>query len=213
MIIIMDSLQWKKPLGIEIRKIFLAELAGLPRSEPAFNVIFVHPNKKIKLLTQIRNLVYVFTLDQQSSGSRILREDFSPETLAKIQTDTSFFLSTEKDEYARGQQVMYLFGDTEENLLRHLQQNRQGLREYFNTIERKRLIENLSKTKSTEGISSVLKKDLGSVIDIPFGYKVADKTKNFIWLRQIETEEDNSIFITWKPYESEYQLLPDSLLA
>lgn len=212
MIIIMDSLQWKTPLGQEVRKIFLAELPGLPRSEPAFNVTFVHPNKKIRLLTQVRNLVYVFTLDQQTAGSKILREDFSETTLAKIKNDTSFFLSTEKDEYSRGQQVMYLFGDTNENLTHHLQLNRNRLREFFNTFERQRAIDNLAKTKSTEGLANLLRQEQQIEMAVPFGYKLADKSEDFVWLRQIETEEDNNIFIVWKAYESEYQLLPDSLL-
>jgi hypothetical protein len=47
---------------------------------------------------------------------------------------------------------------------------------------------------------------------LPFGYKLADKTADFIWFRKIESQVDSDIFISWKPYESEYQLLPDSII-
>ena len=89
-ILIMDSVQWKGELGSELRKIFRKEVPGLPQKEPMFNLIWVHPSR-LKLLTQIRNLVYVFTLDQESTGSKILRRDFTPETLEKIKSDTSFY--------------------------------------------------------------------------------------------------------------------------
>ena len=111
-----------------------------------FNVIWVHPSR-MRLLTQIRNLVYVFTLDQQTAGSKALRRDFTPETLERIKSDTGFYRFTRKDEYAKGQDVMYLFGDTQENLIRHLQLNRQNIIDYFNDVERQRLEANMFRTK------------------------------------------------------------------
>jgi len=211
-ILIMDSVQWKGELGSELRKIFRKEVPGLPQKEPMFNLIWVHPSR-LKLLTQIRNLVYVFTLDQQSMGSKILRRDFTPETLGRIKSDTSFFRFTRQNEYAKGQEVMYLFGDTEENLIHHLRRADEQIVNHFNAVERKRLEANLYGTKSTVGVASFLKKEHGIELRVPVGYLLADKQHDFIWLRQIEAEKDKDIFITWKPYESEYQLLPDSVLA
>lgn len=211
-ILIMDSVQWKGELGSELRKIFRKEVPGLPQKEPMFNLIWVHPSR-LKLLTQIRNLVYVFTLDQESMGSKILRRDFTPETLGRIKSDTSFFRFTRQNEYAKGQEVMYLFGDTEENLIHHLRRADEQIVNHFNGVERKRLEANLYGTKSTEGVASFLKKEHGIELRVPVGYLLADKQQDFIWLRQIEAEKDKDIFITWKPYESEYQLLPDSVLA
>ena len=211
-IIIMDSLQWKGELGSAVRKIFRAEVPGLPQAEPMFNVIWAHPSR-LKLLTQIRNLVYVFTLDKNSSGSRSLRRQFTPETIEKIKSDTSFFTSTRQDEYSLGQEVMYLFGDTEQNLIRHLESSSQEIIEYFNNVERRRLTENLIGIRSTEGVTSFLRQEQGIELHVPIGYKLADKQDDFVWLRQIEANRDKDIFITWKPYESEYQLLPDSIIA
>ena len=137
-ILVMDSVQWKGELGAEVRKIFRAVVPGLPQEEPMFNLIWVHP-ARLKLLTQIRNLVYVFTLDQTTAGSKALRRDFTPETLEKIKTDTSFYRFSRKDEYAKGQEVLYLFGDTEENLMLHLRKDGQNIIDHFNELERSRL--------------------------------------------------------------------------
>jgi hypothetical protein len=210
-IIIMDSLQWKGELGSAIRNIFRAEVPGLPQPEPMFNVIWAHPSR-LRLLTQIRNLVYVFTLDQNSPGSMSLRRQFTPETIAKIEQDTSFYRVTKEDEYSLGQQVMYLFGDTQENLINHLEREGQDIIDYFNTVERDRLTGNLMRTKGTLGLTSFLRNEQGIELRVPLGYKLADKQHDFVWMRQIEVNQDRDIIIAWKPYQRESQLLPDSIL-
>src|SRR5688572_23939453 len=78
-LLIVDSLQWKDSLGSELRKIFHAEVPGLPQDEPMFTVIRAHPERNMRLLTTLRNLVYVFTLDQNTRGSRRLKETISKE--------------------------------------------------------------------------------------------------------------------------------------
>ena len=213
MILFLDSIQWKGTLGTELRKVFSAEVPGLPRPEPMFNLKWVHPNKKIHFLTEIRNLIFVFTLDQNTRGSKIMKESFSPETLARIKSDSSFFIYTEKDEYSKGQEVMYLYGDTEQNLIHHLHQNKQRIIDFFNTAEKKRLESAIFKTKTTKSITDFLQKEQQCELRVPFGFKLADKQKDFAWLRAMEPEVDKDIFISWKRYESEYQLLPDSIIA
>lgn len=212
-VLIVDSIQWKGKLGSELKKIFRAEVPGLPQDEPMFKVIWVHPERNLRLLTNLRNLVYVFTLDQNTRGSKILKEGISPETVSRIQQDTSFYLSTIRDEYAKGQEVMYLFGDTEENLIRHLKKDGKKIIDHFNKLEKERLARNLFNNKSTEGVSAFLRREQKVEISIPVGYKLADKRDDFVWLRQINPDTDKDIFITWKPYESEYQFLPDSIIA
>lgn len=212
LLIIMDSVQWRGELGDEVRKVFAAEVPGLPQSEPMFNILWVHPSKGLSMLNQMRNLLYVFTLDQKTQGSVLLRRQFSPETLAKISSDTTFYLSTDQDEFSKGQQVMYLFGDTEQNLTNRLINQRQSLIDYFNRSERRRMYADLFKTKGTKGLTEFLSKEQKVEIHVPVGYRLADKQNDFVWLRSITAQTDKDIVISWKPYESEYQLLPDSVI-
>lgn len=213
MILILDSIQWRGELGSTLRSIFREEVKGLPREESMFDVTWVYPRKGTSLLTQIRNLVFVFTLDQNTAGSKIMKEGFSEETLKRIESDTSFYFYTVKDEYSQGQDVMYLFSNTQENLIKHLKRDKSQLQAFFNNIERQRIQSHLTKTSSTKGVTDFLKKEQDCEIRIPFGYKIADKTKDFVWLRQMDAQVDKDIFITWKKYESEFQLLPDSIVA
>ncbi len=212
-VLIVDSLQWKGKLGTELKKIFLAEVPALPQDEPMFTLIRAHPEKNLKLLTQLKNVVYVFTLDSRTKGSKILTRQISPETIKRIQSDTSFYLSTIKNEYAKGQEVMYLFGNTEDDLIKQLQKNGKKIIAHFNNIEKVRLGTTLFNSKTTKGVAAFLRREQNIEIKIPVGYKLADRQSDFVWLRQIDPDKDKDIFITWKPYESEYQLLPDSIIA
>lgn len=212
-VIVIDSAQWKGDVGKALRDVLSKDVEGLPREEPLFNLIDVHPGSSIGLLNQIRNLMYVFSLDQNTAGGRRIIQSFTPETIEQIKSDTSFYIYTEKDVNARGQEVIYLFGQTEELLLKHIKQNGQSLADYLNNVERQRLENNLFKTKTTENINQFMEKELGCAMSIPYGYKVADKQKDFVWFRQMEVDVDKDVWLTWKPYESEYQMLPDSLVS
>ncbi len=212
-LIVIDSMQWKGEVGSALRKVLGSDVPGLPREEPLFNIINVHPSGDLGLLMQLRNLMYVFSLDQDTKGAKRLIQGFTPETIQQIEADTSYYIYTEKDLNARNQEVIYLFSQTEELLVKHILNNSQSLRDYLNDIERKRLEEKLLKTKTAENISNFLIEEQQCALNIPYGYKVADKRDDFIWFRQIELEADKDVFIAWKPYESEYQLLPDSLIA
>lgn len=213
MLIILDSVQWRSELGSTLRSTFREEIQGLPREEMMFNVTWVYPRRGYTLLTQVRNLVVVFTLDQKSVGSRIMRESFTEETLQRIKSDTSFYVYTAKDEYSRGQEVMYLFGATQESLIKHINRDKEKIQAFFNSAEKSRLQNSLLKTTSTKGVTEFLRKEQDCELRVPFGFKLANKTSDFVWLRQMDAQVDKDVFIAWKKYESEYQLLPDSLIA
>lgn len=213
LVIIMDSLQWKGPVANELNNIFSGETEGLPRPQPMFDVKWVHPSTKIGLIKQVRNLVMVFTLDQQTQGTKLLLKDFAPETIQKIQNDSSFYMSTIEDEYSKGQMVMYLFGRNSQELAHHLQEHETQITDFFKDQERKRLVAELEKPHSTRKITDGLRKQQHCSLYLTAGYKLADEEKGFVWYRQVETETDQSVFIAWKPYESQYQLQPDSLVA
>ncbi|HLT81174.1 MAG TPA: DUF4837 family protein [Cyclobacteriaceae bacterium] len=212
-LLVIDSVQWRGPLGETIREVFMADVPGLPHDEKYFNLIPVHPSGRIELLTHMRNMIYVFTLDENSQGSRRIMQGFSPESLENIREDTTFFHTTARDVHSRGQVVMYLFGVNEQQLAQHIKTNAASLVAFFNNAERERLQQTIARTRTTRPLTEFLEKEYGVSLRFPHGYVVADQQPDFVWLRKIEQEIDKDVFVAFKPYESEYQLLPDSLVA
>ena len=110
--VIMDSTQRKGLIGNILDSILSAEMPGLPREEPIFRVHWVDARKLNYILKERRNLIYVLTLDKQSTGSGIIRKLFTPESIIQIQNNDAQFMSTVSNVAARGQEVAFLFGRT-----------------------------------------------------------------------------------------------------
>lgn len=213
MYLVMDSTQWYGPLGNTIDSLFRIEMAGLPRTESIFRMRWIDPRKLNFVLEQRRNLIFAVTLDSRSTGSNILKRNFTPESLQKIKTDPSAFVLTMPDVYAKGQEVMYLFGNTEKELLNNIRTKGQHLIDHFNRKEKERLSLSLYKSGQITGVSDWLQTNMECDIKIPFGYKLVINNMEFLWMRQINPADDKNIFIASVPYHSQDQFQKENLIA
>ena len=210
--VIMDSLQWRSPLGKTLDSIFSADMQGLPREESIFKFRWINPRKLNYVLKQSRNLIFVMTLDQHSEGSTIVRKLFTPESIEKIKAKPTDYVATTQNIFAKGQEVMYLYGTTQETLLQNIRANATRLVEYFNQKERERILKALFKAGQVTGVSDILVKEFNCNLKAPFGYKMADRKPDFMWLRQINPRDDKDIFIARKPYTSQEDFRKENLI-
>ncbi|MFT6868426.1 MAG: hypothetical protein ACJA08_003280, partial [Cyclobacteriaceae bacterium] len=117
MIMVIDTGMWGRPVGEELQNIYKGFLIGMPQDEAKFNVHNVNPIELNSTLKTAVNMVFVMALDNESSQGRELRKYFSDSSLKLIRDDTSIFMTVRKDEFAKGQIVLYLFSKTEDQLL------------------------------------------------------------------------------------------------
>ena len=212
MYLVMDSLQWKGQLGATLDSTFNAEMKGLPRTEYTYNMHWIDPRKLNFILKQRRNLIFATTLDKRTYGAAIIKKIFTPDFLEKIKSDPTLYVSTSKNVFAKGQEVMYLFGNNEKELIANIRKNRQQLIDYFDKTERDRLTKSLLKSGQLKGLSDWMKKNMKADLQIPFGYKLVINEKDFVWVRQINPKDDKDIFIARKKYLSPDQFKKDSLI-
>ena len=210
--LVMDSLQWKGPLGALMDSIFNAEMRGLPRPEYIYNMRWIEPRKLNSLLKQQKNLIFATTLNQRSLGATIIKKIFTPDFVLKIKSDSSLYVNTSKNVFAKGQEVMYLFGNNEEELMANIRKNSRQLVDYFDKAEREHLTKSLFKSGQLKGLSDWINKNMKADLRIPFGYKLVINEKDFLWVRQINPRDDKDIFIARKKYSSQNQFTRDSLI-
>ena len=201
-ILVMDSTQWRGPLGTEIRKTFSEPMPGLPQAEPFFELKHVAPRFLNGVLKSAKNMIFVTTLDNNTRAGKIMKSYYTKESLEKISADESLFYFTRKDNYARGQEILYLFGKDNESLISKLRENKELLRRHFEDIESKRLQTELFKVEERD-LKEVLKDRHNFKMKIPYGYELAQDKGNFIWLRQLDLEIDKTIFIYYEPYTNQ----------
>jgi hypothetical protein len=212
MYLVMDSAQWRGPLGDVLDSIFNQQMMGLPRKESIFRARWIDPRKLNFVLKQGRNIVFVMTLDQKSLGARQIRSFFTPESIEKIKSDPTTFNRATKNVYAKGQEVMYLFGETENELIQNLRKSGSRLVDHFNKAERDRLTTSLFKSGRVKGVTEILQKNFKCEMKVPFGYQLVMDEKDFLWVRQINPKDDKDIFISRKRYISQEQFRADSLI-
>ncbi|WP_425390183.1 DUF4837 family protein [Ekhidna sp.] len=200
-ILVVDSTQWVDSVGLgaELRKTFLAPMLGLPQDESLFNVSKVSPQRLNSVLKKAKNLVFVMTLDSKTPDSRVLQKYFTDQSLNQIKRDTSIFYRSQRDLFAKGQTVMFLFSSTEEQLAKKINYNRSQIREFFEASARETIKDKIFNSPKKQ-LAQRIKENHNVELTIPYGWEKARDLKNFVWLRKMDAETEQSIFIYYEPY-------------
>ena len=214
-ILVIDSVKWAGPVGDELKEIFESDIPGMIRSEAKFKVNTVDPRAMNRMLRMSTNLIYVTTFDDKGSASQAINAQFSKESKEKAMNDSNIYSLRIEDEYAIGQEVLYLFGNTEDQLIENLKKNGGRLQNLFEVRERGRLEKAiLARKNSAAAVEG--KKNLGIEINVPASYQIAKSEDDFLWVRQITpntNRADISLFFYETDYTSEEQTFPANILA
>ena len=214
-LLIMDSASWQGELGDELRQTFLKAMPGLPQPEPYFSVRYVDPFKLNKVLRNAKNMLFVTTLDNQSMAGRKMRSYFTDASIKRIQSDPNLFQFSKKNQFARGQQVLFLFGTSDDALIQNLRDNRKDVRNHFHQVEINRLQKNLYRANERRTINKTLLEDEGFYVRVPYGYEVVPldhDPENFTWIRNLGDDVDKSIVVASERYTSEDAFTPEGIL-
>lgn len=212
-ILAIDSAKWEGPLGQALKDVFQADVQGLIRDERMFDIRKVDPRAMTRILKMATNIVYVTTFDDKSGASQKINALFTKEAKEKAAADPSLYMLRSADEFALGQELIYLFGNNEEELIENLRKNKFRLQNLFQVRERDRLQKALLARKSSE--AKVAGESLGLSINVPASYQIAKAEKDFLWLRQPTVRSDRpdiSLFFYETDYTSEDQVFPNAVL-
>lgn len=198
---VMDTSQWNGPLGEALRDIFSDYVPGLPQDEPYFKLRNINPLKMNNILKTGKSMIFVSTLDNQNAQSRAMQNYFTSSSLEKILKDTAIYRLPQKDQFARGQEILHLFGQTEAQLIAHLKRDKDLLRSYFSNIENQRISKPLFKIREKQ-IEKTIRDTHDFEIQVPYGYDLAKNQRDFVWLRLLDPEFEKNIFVYYRPFTS-----------
>ncbi len=202
MLIVMDSTKFKGKVGRLLVDIYGSYIYGLPQPEPEFDLIYIKPRKFNSILKYAKNIVIVFSLEGNSLDSKILRKEFNEESLNRIKVDSSLFMFTKKNQYANGQNILYLFSKNDDDLYNKINQNKDIILKSFKMASLSRTSKKIF-SKQEKNISKQIFDDFDINIKVPFGYDLASKKNSFIWLRQLEIDYEKNIFIYFEDYTND----------
>jgi hypothetical protein len=218
-IVVMDTAQWSGEVGEALRSVYSAELPGTLRGERMFSLRKAHATQLNNVLKQHKNLVFVVSMERNSAATQRLKSFFPPEGLQQIAKDSSLFYQLAPNQFAVGQMVVFLFGQTDKQLANHLRINRRKLQDIFAETERQRITNGLSKLRAKDNLEDKIAKTHNIQLLLPRGFEFVkeeispDKKTGFLWVRMPDAEVDKSLILAYKPYDSEKQFSKDSLIA
>ena len=199
-ILVADSIQWTDSvLGDELKKTFKSPMLGLPQDEPLFNVSKVSPRRLNSVLKSAKNMVFVMTLDSKTADSRVLQRFFTDQSLNQIKRDTAIFMRLQRDLFARDQTVLFLFSSSTELLAQKINYNRSRIREVFEASARETIKSKLFKSAKKQ-LAKRIEEDHSLGLTIPYGWEKARDLKNFFWLRLMDAQTEQSLFVYYEPY-------------
>lgn len=190
------------PVGQILDSLLTAELEVTPRDETIFNIKFVEPDQINRSHKSMRNLIVAFTFNDLSQDAGKVKSLITTASLEKLKTDTSMFVTTQAETWARDQDVMYLFSNSPQQLAKKILQNSKRITSFFNEKEKERLRKGIIKSNANKALAENIRKKSGFSIKIPFGYQLADQREDFLWLRQINPMDDKDIWIARKKFNS-----------
>lgn len=193
-ILVMDSAQWEGPLGDAMKEIYQQYMKVLNQDEYEFSLNKVNPRKLNSVFRNAKNLIFLMTLDSKTLESQTIRNNFTDKSLKMIQKDSSIYYSVRRDEFAKGQIVLYLFGQNEELLLKHIRDNREGLKDLYATAVTERVKESVLAKTQKQKIKAITE-DHGYEVQVPFGWDIANSEDDFLWLRKLEAQTEQNVFI------------------
>jgi hypothetical protein len=114
-----------------------------------------------------------------------------------------------KNQWRNQQQVVYVAGATEADLIQALNNAGEDLRYHFNTITRERVTIDMFDKGRQQDIEETIMDKHGFAVNVQHDYFTAIDTTNFIWLRRVLTDTWRSMFIYYIEDADPSRLTPE----
>lgn len=170
--IFIDENLWNGEIGDSIRKKFAAPVDGFSQEEPIFN-LNQYPTRILEGIAQkSRNIVVV----QKGNNNNFVHET---------------------DKFARPQQVFFISGKNNEEILKILEEKST---EIIKQIKASEIIENQARLKKSLISDKNVRDRFGISLQIGYGYKYDMLKDKFLWIRKEFSSGYNSILVYEVPF-------------
>ena len=190
LVVVVSSEAWNAQPGIDIRNVLAQPHLSLPQEEPLFDLINIPHAAFGDIFRTSRNLLIVNIRSTIDSSAVILRRNVHAHTQALVTIDAKNF-----NEFSK------LF-----------EQNAERIAGFFIRMERERMQLNYERYH-VKSVSNVSEELFNLKIHVPPGFKVAEQSDDFMWIRFETPEISQGILIYSYPYSDEKTFTPEFLVG
>jgi len=176
-VVIMEQQDWKGSLGDTVRHYFTQSYDLLPQYEPVFDVRYLKPEGFTSLLTAARNVVLFDVINRDKSTSLAI------DLFGRENIDVKENVLGKSDHYAKGQQILYVYGRNHQELIDYIHNNNQALVATVANNEIRKLKNTVYLGGEDKALSNKINEKLDINMAVPKGYQLAADEDNMVWLR------------------------------
>lgn len=214
--VLCDQSVWDGPLGDSIRFYYSAAYPILPQPEPIFDLhhLTLEDMRKDPLRKELRTYIVVGDLsDQGSETAALIRRDVGTEKISSTTADSGYGNSVARNKWARGQIIVYLYGNSEDKLIENITNSFSAVAKRLHQADEKIIDATAFFNGENVGLASEISALMGVKMRIPEEFKPAMKEKEIVWLRRETSEASSNIIIQKIPYTDQSQLSREGIKA
>lgn len=207
--VICDQDIWDGPVGDSLRYYYGSAYPILPQPEPIFDLrhLTMEDLRKDPLRKELRTFIVVADLaDASSEAAALLRQDIGEEKINAGVADNGYGNSVAKNKWAKGQIIIYLFGEDEQKVITNISNSYTAVAKRIHEADEKMI----EATAYFNGENVSLSEEIRALMDvsmrIPEEFSPAIKESNMVWLRRETTDASSNIMLTKVPYVDQSQL-------
>lgn len=216
MVVVADQQLWEGAVGDTFRYYFGSAYPILPQPEPVFDIRHWTPGEISAAPVRQKRRTYLILGDlskEDSPATKMILTDLGSEKGERAKAEKTFNSTMGKNKWAEGQTLVYLFGNTEEELTNNIKAK-------FSAISRRVNEADLGIVEGTvyasgEGteLSRKIKEQLGVTMRVPGDYILAIQDEKTMWLRKETDFLSSNIFLYKTKYENKAQFTKEGIKA
>lgn len=205
-VIIADSSLWRSPVGDTIDFYYGSAYPVLPQPEPIFDLRHFSPEAldRTPIMKELRTYIVVANLsDKNSPTTQMVIDDLGEEKLRDDDGD-GFGNAVVRDKWAKGQLLIYLYGQSQRELLQGIVKSFPAVAERLREADAPRVDATAFFNGIARGLMDTVRTRLGAEMRIPATYFLAPlEDTSVVWLRKDTPEGTNNLFLTRVPYSGQ----------
>lgn len=213
--VISDSTIWNDRIGDSVDFYYASAYPIMPQPEPIFDVRHLQPQqmKAMPAMRELRNYLILADLsDNTSPTTKMVREDISDSKLQEAM-QKGYGTTIGRNKWAKGQQLIYIYGNTREELLAGVVNSFPAVAARVQEFDRKSIDATTFFSGMNRDLMDTVQQIVGVEMRIPKEFFLAPlEDTTIVWLREDTPYGSNNIFLSRIPYRSEKQLSKEHII-
>jgi len=216
MVVVADQQVWESAVGDTFRYYFSSAYPILPQPEPVFDLRHWTPRELTSEPVRQKKRTYLILGDlsnEDSPASKMILADIGAGNGERARSEKTFNSTIGKNKWADGQTVVYLFGNSEEELANNIKAKFPAISRRVNDADSEIVEATVYSSGDGLDLNNKIQEKMGVTMRVPADYILAIEDEKTMWLRKETDFVSSNIFLYKTKYENKDQFTKEGIKA